>query len=369
MKIFLFCFIFYTITLSTSEACEPPIRPLVWDMDVLVNQKDVNMKDKSVRRLLKQANDYCDSIPISVTEKKRSFAPDPHYYCSIGRYWWPDSLNQGVYVNRDGVANPEKDLFDRNKLKELSKRCVCLSKAFFLTEDEKYYWAFIQQLKVWFIDQDTYMYPNFEYAQVIPGQRNNKGRSTGFIDAYSFNSVLESIRLVNSVKKIDRKTLELLKKWFFDFAQWSDYGVFGEKLRNANNNIGLAYDVTLINMYLFVGKKKRAKQISNDFVNNRLKIQILENGSQPAELNRENAFSYSVFNLEHIIDYFCMVRYWNPNFYRENGRLVDQAFVYLGQYISDTASFPYKQSDSWDAGIRYYNEQLQRVIKLKGNDE
>lgn len=115
------------------------------------------------------------------------------------------------------------------------KRCKALSQAFYITDDRKYYNAFLQQLQVWFVNKDTYMYPTFEYSQVVPGNYGNKGRSTGMISAYGFNTVIESIRLVNGVKKIDSRTIKRVQKWFCAFANDSE-DRFGQKFRNVDNN-------------------------------------------------------------------------------------------------------------------------------------
>lgn len=321
--------------------------PIIWDLSNLDYIKNDDSYQKLYNKIIRIANDYCERKPVVVTNKENTFAPNKHYYCSIGTYWWPDTNNPGKYVIKDGIPNPEHNLYDRKNLSIMSDCCKYLSIAFYLTGDLRYYEAYIRQLKAWFIDSDTFMYPTFEYAQVAPGMIIHKGTSTGFIGAYPFNSIIESIRLVNSVKRIDTVTMKQLKKWFLAFARWADYGIFSEKLRHGKNNIGLAYDVTLVNMYLFAGKERRAKKISAHFEENRLKIQILPDGSQPAELTRTNAFTYSLFNLHHIIDFCYLMRYWDLNYYSRNSQLIDSAFSFLYQYVGHEDSFPYKQISDW----------------------
>lgn len=340
--------------------------PLVWDMRELNQQKEKVLKSKSTTDLLYTADKTIRKVPVSVVDKKKTFAPNKHFYCSIGSYWWPDSLSQNNYVNRDGQTNPESSQYDILSLKKLSSRCSILSKAFFITSERQYYDSFVQQLRAWFIDKDTYMYPNFEYAQVIPGQNGNKGRSTGMIDAYDFNTIIESIRLVNSVKAIDRRTMKALQSWFSDFAEWADdsYGMFYKKI---DKNTSLAFDVTLANMYLFAGNEKRAKEIVDDFAALRIERQILDDGSQPSELKRTKSFSYSIFNLTHIIDMCYLARYWYSNYYLEHRERIDKAFEFLGQYVENPEKFPYQQITSWEECKKSYNTQLERIEKLRTN--
>lgn len=340
--------------------------PMIWDLSYLDNIKNDESYKKQCNLIIRIANEYCDKDPVAVTDKENTFAPNKHYYCSVGTYWWPDSNNPGKYIIRDGIPNPEHNLYDRKNLSIMNDCCKHLSVAFYLTGDECYYDAFIRQIKAWFIDKDTYMYPTFEYAQVTPGTIKPTGTSTGFIGAYPFNSIIESIRLVNSIKRIEKGTMRKLNKWFFSFAKWADYGIFSNKLHQGRNNIGLAYDVTLINMYLFVGKERRAKEIAVRFEGNRLKTQISPDGRQPAELTRTNAFTYSLFNLSHIIDFCYLMRYWDLSYYSEKGQLIDRAFSFLSQYVGHEESFPYSQVSEWNACEDELRQLLFRRDKLIG---
>lgn len=339
-------------------------RPLVWDIDYLEKIKKDDSFKEEFNRTIKEADTECNKAAITVTKKKKTFAPNNHYYCSMGTYWWPDPDHPGQYINKDGVANPETKDFDHTRLYELRDRCKTLSLAFYLTRDKRYYKKFVEQLWVWFADKTSYMYPNFEYSQVVPGQNGNRGRNTGMIESYSFNSVIESIRLVNGVKKIDKRTMNAVQSWFGDFAKWSDEGDFGESLHNANNNIGLAYDITLINMYLFSGQEKRAKEIADDFTDKRLNKQITKEGKQPTELRRTRAFSYSIYNLNRVLDYCFLVAYWNPNYYQEHKARIDAAFAFLGEYVDNTQSFPYKQITSWKTCKEEYQQVYNRLKRL-----
>ena len=335
------------------------VPPLIWDMGEL---EQLKLRRNDRRDIIRKADEFCIKEPITVINKQKTFAPDLHYYCSIGPYWWPD--DSGNYYPKDGVVNPESYLYDNSILSELAECCLYLSKAFFITEEIKYYDVFVSQLKCWFIDRDTYMYPNFEYSQVIPGKNNNMGRSTGMIDAYYFNTVIESIRLVDYVKKIDRRTLRTVKKWFKSFVEWSET-TYGNVMKEGIQNISIAYDVTMTNMLLFSGKNKLAKAYVNSFAERRLFVQIKEDGSQPEELKRTKAFFYSLYNLSHILDFCYLAIYFDKDFYLKYGERINQAFIYLEQFINKPESFPYQQITSWDDCKRYYNDLYERCETLK----
>ena len=335
--------------------------PLIWDNAEISILMDPESKQRT--SLINKADDCYEDSPIVITDKTKSFAPDMHYYCSIGPYWWPDPEHPGHYINKDGQQNPEVKEYDNRRLNSMIDRCVLLSKAYYVTGEKRYYEAFVRQLKAWFLDRNTFMYPNFAYSQVVPGRNNNKGRSTGIIGAYCLNDLIESIRLVEMRKALPRKVKRGMQSWFGDFARWADEGEFGPSLKKADNNVGLAYDVLLTNMYLFAGNEQRAKEIVDGFYKKRILVQIKEDGSQPAELKRTKAFSYSLYNLAHIIDFCYLARYWYPKYYQDHSERIDKAFSYLGQYVDNTDSFPFQQINGWESSLISYKNQKKRLEK------
>ena len=228
----------------------------------------------------------------------------------------------------------------------------------------KYYDAFMLQIKAWFIDRESYMYPNFRYSQVIPGQNDNRGVYAGMISAYPFNSVIESIRLVNCVKLIDKNSMRALKKWFLSFANWS-IAEYGSRVSTGKNNISTAFDITMINMLLFAGKTQRAKIIADEFPQRRIYVQILEDGRQPFELSRAKAFHYSLFNLSHILDFCYMMRCFDENYYKRYASRIDKAFEYLQSIADNPKSFPYQEVSSWDECFETLNVLLQRRDRIR----
>lgn len=312
------------------------------------------------------ADQYCDSLPIViVTDRYLNFSPNEHYYSSMSPYIWPDPVNKGKYVVIDGKANPDSKYYDSGKLLEVATRCERLSKAYYFTRDKRYYNAFIKQLCVWFIDSETYMCPNFEYAQVIPGRNNDKGTSTGMIDAYFFNTIIESIRLVDGEKIIKRRIKKDLQKWFMDFADWSEqtHGVYMRE--KDNHNIGVAYDVTIANMYLFAGRPEKAKPIVDGFAERRILKQIKEDGTQPMELQRPNAFEYSIYNLTHLLDFCYLAQYWDRNYYSNYGERIDKALSFLQMYVDSPESLPYPKLGNVKSARKSLNEQLTRRDKIR----
>lgn len=348
----------------TCESKDRNNRPLVWDMEALMEMKANVANNTAAKEIIRRADHYCKTEPIIITSGRNAFVSDSHYYFSMAPYRWPDPEGSGQYIWKDGEVNPESREYGSAKLSELCNRCLYLSKAFFLTEEKKYYNAFVAQLQAWFINKETYMYPSFEYAQVIPGVDNNKGNPAGQIESYNFNTIIESIRLVNGVKRINKRIIKGLKAWFIDFIEESEKRC-GSLYKKSNSNIALSYDVTLINMYLFVGKESKAKDLADTFAERRINVQILEDGSQPDELKRTNAFSYSLVNLTHMVDGCVLIMYWDKDYYSKHCERIDRAFEYLQQYIDEPEIFPYKQIAGWDGVSKDFEKLKQRKELLR----
>lgn len=338
--------------------------PLIWNMERLNNLKQNPDKYSLYNKCLDNATLYAEKEPVVVTNKIISFAADKHYYCSLSVYYWPDNDNpQGPYICIDGKANPEYLEYDRPRLEELVLRLKTLSVAFYLTRDIVFYRAYIKQLNAWFLDSGTYMYPNFKYAEVRIGRNNNMGTPAGIVEAYRLTDVLESFRLVDSVKRINRKTRNGVKAWFSSLLIWMLTDENCIKSREGNNNIPLCLDVLLANISVFCGDKTTFRQIVDEFPTKRLLAQIQTDGSQPNELVRASGFGYSVVNLRHILDFCIMLQNLNIDFYGQFKGTIDSAFIYLDQFVGHNEEFPYKQA-SWTDKEDSYRMQVMRLERL-----
>ena len=146
-----------------------------------------------------QADSMLDAKPLSVMQKEKLPASgDRHDYLSQARYFWPDLAKpDGLpYINRDGLSNPELEKLDRNRLGQTAERVTTLSLAWYFSGEEKYAQKAVELIRVWFLDEETKMNPHLRYAQVVPGQNNNEGRSYGLIDTYSFVEMLDAVALL-----------------------------------------------------------------------------------------------------------------------------------------------------------------------------
>lgn len=336
----------------------------IWDYDHFVMMKaDVNYFPNLRKNILTQADNAVKEEPVKLTEKKRTISGNANNYESLATYYWKDPNNpQGPYIAKDGVANPECDDYDLPRLKELNRKLKYLALAFFLTEKPLYFEAYIRQLDVWFIDRGTRMLPNMEYAQFAPGRNNSKGMPGGYIESRFLHDVLESLRLVNSVRSIGSSRNRKMRQWTRDFLDWSLNSDTGAKVKGFTNNQAVNYDFVLYDLYLYLGDRTARERIWNDFFKKRVEPQILSDGRQPKELQRATPFAYSVFNLR-IMTNFCLAAKRDGMDTSETAQRLEKAYLFLIPYIGNEGKFPYKDLTSNFKPLE--TELKESIIRMK----
>ena len=318
------------------------------------------------QNLIKEAEKRMTQAPLSVMAKeKTAVSGDKHDYLSLSRYFWPDPTKEDglPYVSRDGVSNPELEKLDRPKIAAMAKGVTTLSLAWFFSGDERYAQKAVEMLRVWFLDKATRMNPNMNYAQIVPGLYNGKGRCYGVIDAYSFVEMLDAVQLLEQSKSFPKKDSKALKAWFSKFLNWILTSPQGIEEGNQPNNHSTARDVQVVAYASYVGNKKVMDDCLSAFYEKRIKAQVRPDGSQPQELRRTLAFGYSQYNLSHIIDVMLMARH--AGYQMEGLDLVEKAADFLVPYMGKKVEeWPYKQISEWDFKQNEMAKDLYRLALL-----
>ncbi len=336
------------LTLSPlSSLCAKPVT-YIWDMSELAALAG-KPESEEYKSLVSKANRIIKIKPIAVTNKETSISGDKHNYESLSIYWWPDPKNPGgPYVARDGEFNPEYKKYDYPRLLQLKDNLVTCSKAFFLTGDSRYYDYFCRQLDTWFINPETRMVPNLEFSQFVPGHNNGRGNPQGMSDAYNFNDMLESIRLVNAVASIGKPRMKAMKAWFKDLAHWMQTSDYGLKTQAFKNSQVLSFDVTVYNIFIFTGQKSARKAIFKAFSTKRVNAQIDAEGKMPESLRRTKGFSYSVSSLQKFVDFMSLAKADGKNLPKETRDKIQSAFDYITPFTTNRNAFPYSEIGDWD---------------------
>lgn len=357
-------FVFILLILLNLTHAAKPIT-YIWDLHELDSLRTYP-QSAGFRSIVQQANQLLARSIVAVTDKKKTISGNKHNYESLSIYWWPDPNNpNGPYIAKDGVYNPEYKQYDYPRLLLLVENLRTCSKAFYLTGNVAYYDLFCRQLDRWFINEATRMQPDFEYCQFIPGRNNNCGNPQGMIDAYNFNDVIESIRLVHSKKSTGRKRMKALKKWFRDFAEWMQTSNYGQRASQFNNNQSVAYDITLYDILIFTDNKSGRAQILNDFFEKRVKPQIDDEGKMPEELKRTRAYHYSIYNLTHLVDFCQLVQNDGKTIPTSILSRTEKAFSFLSRYADHKDTFPYQEISDWNQTTNTLKKEKARFISLR----
>ncbi|MDL2304145.1 alginate lyase family protein, partial [Bacteroides sp. OttesenSCG-928-D19] len=224
----------------------------IWDREHLMQVKQSLQQPAYVeayKSLLIQADEALNMEPLSVTMKEKTPASgNKHDYMSQARYFWPDPTKpDGLpYIARDGESNPELKKLDRNRLGKMAETVTTLSLAWYFSGDERYAVKAVEQIRVWFFNKDTKMNPNLNYAQVVPGRYNDRGRCYGVIDAYSFVEMLDGVQLLEQSKAFTTKDSKKLKAWFGQLLNWILTSEQGQEEARQKNNHSIAHDAQVI---------------------------------------------------------------------------------------------------------------------------
>jgi hypothetical protein len=285
-------------------------------------------------------------------------------------YFWPDPKKpDGLpYIRKDGERNPEiNKISDHRSLDQITSAVETLALAYYFKGDEAYAEKATKLLRVFFLDQSTRMNPNLQYAQGIPGI--NTGRGIGLIETRGLTRIVDAIGLLDGSKALTSADQKGLEEWFGKFLQWMLESKNGQDEAAAKNNHGTYYDLQVASFALYLGKTSLATEVLRAAREKRIAVQIEPDGRQPLELARTRAWSYSVGNLEGLMQLARLgedvgVDLWN--YQTKDGRSIKQALDYLLPFAVENKKWTYQQLGEWPPEMLF--PLLRRAaIKIKDN--
>ena len=207
-------------------------------------------------------------------------------------------------------------------------------------------------MESWFVNPETRMNPNLNYAQGIPGRLN--GRGIGIIDFSGINRLISPLQILEKYGKLTGETKEKLYEWFDKYLTWLSTSEYGLDEEDERNNHGTWYDVQVVAISLFLGKEDSAKRRLENVKYKRINTQIEPDGSQPLEIARTRSLSYSSMNLRGFIHLANMaqtvdVDLWN--FVTADGRGIRKALDFLLPYIKGEKNWEYPQISSMEEAL------------------
>ncbi|HEU4635665.1 MAG TPA: alginate lyase family protein, partial [Edaphobacter sp.] len=301
-------------------------------------------------RILSAANRYLSEKPVTVTatHSDRS-SGGPHDFYSEGDYWWPDPKNPGgPYIRRDGFSNPENFNTHREAMIRLSLIVPALTAAWLITRQKKYSDHAGRHLDAWFVDAQTKMNPNLQYAQAIFGV--SKGRGIGIIDTLHLVEVARAATLLDRGSAL--KNGAEIRHWFADYLEWMRTSKNGQDERDAKNNHGACWVLQAGEFARFTANVEAMEWCRDRFRTTLVPQQIAPDGSLPLELARTKPYSYSLFDMDVLCGIAQSLSTSKANlwaFETSDGRGLKSMMDFMVPYIADKSKWPYAHDvEHWD---------------------
>ena len=283
---------------------------LYWNKETMKRVKD-KLEDEPYKSaykcLIEKAETCMDERNVSIVDDSLHIpaSGNIHDYFSLARYAWPDSTKaDGLpYIERDGYTNPEYYDYDRETMLKMIERVKTLTLAWFYSDSLKYADAAVEQLRTWFIRNETLMNPNLIYGQHVKGY-DDYLNPTGVLEGADLVNLIDALYILESYHAKNWKSdLIKIKKWYRELLKWIETSKQGKLESKAPDNTGTSYDLQRFAFHLYCGDKNKAQGILESFIKNRIFRQIDERGIQTEEIQRTSSFGYCVSNITVIVDF------------------------------------------------------------------
>ncbi|WP_343110473.1 alginate lyase family protein [Mucilaginibacter sp.] len=329
-----------------------PLLMLSWQTDTTTVKQQVKATLKA--DILKEAAWALTQSPVTVTTETCSRSVGgKHDFYSEGDYWWPDPQNpNGPYIQKDGLTNPQNFVAHRLAMIRFSRIIGALASAYKITGDKKYVKQALWHLKAWFVNPETLMNPDLQYAQAIKGVAT--GRGIGIIDTIQLMEVVQGLEVMQDSPLVDKPTLDATKNWFAQYLTWLTTHQYGKDEMNAKNNHGTCWAMQTACFAKFTGNKEIMDFCRNRFKEVLLPGQIAADGSFPLELKRTKPYGYSIFNLDAMTTLCQILSDKTDNLWTyqtPDGRSIKKGIEFLYPYLKDKNAWPYPHDvmhwESW----------------------
>ncbi|WP_396635250.1 alginate lyase family protein [Maribacter sp. R86514] len=348
---------------------------LLSQVKLAIREKDDDFLP-AYKALIKAADKALNEGSFSVITKKQvAVSGDKHDYLSLAPYWWPDpSKDDGLpWIRKDGEINPltRGQNVDEPIKDKMMGNVKVLSLAYFFSGDIKYAEKTKELLKVWFVDAETKMNPNLNYAQGVPGL--SEGRCFGIIEFSGITHIITAIEILELDNSLDSSLGNKLKDWLNSYLNWLQTSELGQLENSRKNNHATLYDVQVVALLLFLDKTDEAKNVLTSVIDKRVETQIEADGKQTHELQRTKSLTYSILNLTGLtkLAFFgrkdgIQIDIWN---YRSNTGDIQKAYLYLLPFLNTQNQWSFEQLGSMDNAVKRLKQMFRNTGSMLSINE
>lgn len=349
----------------------------------LTSAAKLNVAKIDRNRILSAADRYLKEEPKTLTSAHAARSEGgAHDYFSEGDYWWPDPKNpSGPYIRRDGFSNPANFNDHRELLIRLSLQMPALTAAWVVTRDRRYAAKAADHLRAWFINPDTRMNPNLQFAQAIHGV--TAGRGIGIIDTLHLVEVARAAAWIEHARVLKPAETDAVRHWFADYLNWMTTSKNGLEERAAKNNHGTCWVAQAAEFARFTHDDANLEECRKLFRTKLIPDQVAPDGRLPLELARTKPYSYSLFDMD-ALSLVCQIAS-RPNdnlwaFATPDGRGIHKTIDFMVPYIRDRSKWPFqhdveyfddlpvRQPSLLFAGLAYKDEMYLQLWKTLNPD-
>ena len=235
-------------------------------------------------------------------------------------------------------------------MRHLRDAVSSLAAAYQITRDNRYAQKAADLLRFFFLDADTRMNPNLEFAQAIPGR--SKGRGFGIIDGLHLIEIPPAIQAMQDSPAFTPELIGGLKNWFSVFSNWMTSSKNGREEAATKNNHSVAFWLQVAVYSRFTGDEAKLVECRRQFKEVLVPGQMAMDGGFPLELKRTKPYAYSIFQLDNMAS-LCQVLstpeddLWK--FQLPDGRGIRKAVFYLYPFLKDKSKWPLKPDvQAWE---------------------
>ena len=288
---------------------DAPVQTYLYDWHDLAASRDAFVRGEDwitddAQWIIRRAETALDEGPFTVTNKDHhpvDGATVHDFFSHLVHYWPNPDTDDGLpWVQRDGHVNPDS-FHDFDEMR-VTTRVGFLGLAYLLTEDERFAEHAASLTRTFFLDPETRMNPNCEYANTVPGKPE---RGTRFMVAgfhLRFRELFDALAIIEASPHWTDDDKRAMQQWCREFVHWMETSDTALSERRKDNNHATAYYMQAALLSLYADDRRRARRYVQEYADDVMPRQLKAGGMQPAEFDRNNNLEYLVYNLSIIMD-------------------------------------------------------------------